>query len=644
VHAVQHARSCRPRVVTPPKKTGVRSRLESDLFVEPGEWRINQLWLQFQHLLQDGSICTSLLGLQERNPITYVWNLPVMHVEAGKTAVQDLSYPTGQVMARLRVATGAPLSSPRVTGTYLQNRSGVRDRTASLDASSNAQNVLEGLVILDAIPGKYRLSATAYVAGSQTTFGQPFEVNVGPWDEITCDPGAPTVDVVLPEGGFETTGSCVTVSGTISDPDPIVSLTINGTAAAIHEGGAFSEEVCGLVPGVNIIQLHACDNCGDCVNLNRRVVVVNQPPVGADDAYEVAEDGVLSVGAPGVLGNDTDPDGNPLEAVFVENPLHGGVSLNPDGSFTYTPEPNWAGSDSLIYKASDKSLQSEPVTVSITVLPVNDPPVAVPLWVTTDEGTPVEVVPSGTDIEGDPLAFEVVEAPVHGTVTANEGRTFTYAPDVDWSGTDTFTYRASDGVDVSGTVTVEITVLPVNDPPVLGPIAGPVEPLPMGTALDVSATFTDPDAGDTHAAVWAWGDGTSGDGTVDEMGGLASGSHSYAGAGVYTVTLTITDADGLSDQASSQYLVIFDPTGSFVTGGGWIESPPGAYILQPSLTGRPLRLRFSVPEGGDRAERKDRVPLSDGRPRLHEHGLPVAGRRRGARQVQGHRDDRGPRR
>ncbi len=108
----------------------------------------------------------------------------------------------------------------------------------------------------------------------------------------------------------------------------------------------------------------------------------------------------------------------------------------------------------------------------------------------------------------------------------------------------------------------------------------------MGTPLAVSDTFTDPDAGDTHAAVWVWGDGTSGDGTVDEAGGLVSGSHAYAGAGVFTVTLTITDAAGLSDQASSQYLVIFDPTGSFVTGGGWIESPPGAYVAEPSLTGR----------------------------------------------------------
>ena len=88
--------------------------------------------------------------------------------------------------------------------------------------------------------------------------------------------------------------------------------------------------------------------------------------------------------------------------------------------------------------------------------------------------------------------------------------------------------------------------------------------------------------------MWDWGDSTTSVGTVTETGGLAavSGSHTYTAAGVYTLTLTVTDHDLASGQSVLQFVVAYDPEGGFVTGGGWIVSPAGAYAPDLALTGK----------------------------------------------------------
>ena len=84
------------------------------------------------------------------------------------------------------------------------------------------------------------------------------------------------------------------------------------------------------------------------------VTAVNDAPTAADDAYTTAEDTALTVAAPGVLGNDTDPDGNTADRrAVVAGPSHGTLTLNANGSFTYTPAANYNGTDSFTYRASD---------------------------------------------------------------------------------------------------------------------------------------------------------------------------------------------------------------------------------------------------------------------------------------------------
>ncbi|MGY4197813.1 Ig-like domain-containing protein [Bradyrhizobium sp. USDA 4520] len=103
----------------------------------------------------------------------------------------------------------------------------------------------------------------------------------------------------------------------------------------------------------------------------------NGPPIGTPEGYTADEDSALVVAAAtGVLVNDTDPDGDPLSAILVSNAQHGSVTLSADGSFTYTPEANFNGADSFTYKANDGTADSAAVTVGLTVMAVNDDPLA----------------------------------------------------------------------------------------------------------------------------------------------------------------------------------------------------------------------------------------------------------------------------
>jgi hypothetical protein len=88
--------------------------------------------------------------------------------------------------------------------------------------------------------------------------------------------------------------------------------------------------------------------------------------------------------------------------------------------------------------------------------------------------------------------------------------------------------------------------------------------------------------------VWDWGDGATSPGTVTESAGsgTATGGHTYALAGVYSIKLTVTDTAGGTGFATFQYVVVYDPSAGYVTGGGWIDSPAGAYVANPSLAGR----------------------------------------------------------
>jgi PKD repeat protein len=134
----------------------------------------------------------------------------------------------------------------------------------------------------------------------------------------------------------------------------------------------------------------------------------------------------------------------------------------------------------------------------------------------------------------------------------------------------------------------------VNDAPVINAFTGPTAPVAAGASIAVNGSFTDVDLADvpmteSHTVTIDWGDGTpttipslSGSGATRSL----SANHAYADLGVFTVTLTVTDAAGETATATHRYVVVFDPNAGFVTGGGWINSPAGAYAADPTLTGK----------------------------------------------------------
>jgi hypothetical protein len=121
----------------------------------------------------------------------------------------------------------------------------------------------------------------------------------------------------------------------------------------------------------------------------------------------------------------------------------------------------------------------------------------------------------------------------------------------------------------------------------VGPITAPVAPIQVNTSITANATFTESGTL-THTAVFNWGDGASSGATVTDGSGsgAVTGTHVYTTAGVYTITLTVTDQYGGTGQSVYEFVVVFDPGAGFVTGGGWINSPAGAYAADPTLSGR----------------------------------------------------------
>ena len=195
--------------------------------------------------------------------------------------------------------------------------------------------------------------------------------------------------------------------------------------------------------------------------------------------------------APGVLGNDTDPDGDPLTAILQTGPSDGMLTLNPDGSFTYKPDADFNGTDSFTYRANDGTSNSNLATVTITVNTVNDPPKANNDSYSTNEDTTLNVSAPGvlandSDPDGDPLTAILRSGPSDGSLTLNSNGSFTYKPDADFNGTDSFTYVANDGTSDSNVATVTITVNPVVDPPIAD--AGPDQTVGENTTVTLGGS------------------------------------------------------------------------------------------------------------------------------------------------------------
>lgn len=284
------------------------------------------------------------------------------------------------------------------------------------------------------------------------------------------------------------------------------------------------------------------------------VAEIGDAPVAIAEDYEIEEDGQLVAGTlDGVLGNDADVDSTSLTAVLVSDVFNGTLSLAADGSFTYEPAANYAGADSFTYHVSDGALTSADVTVDLTVVSVNDAPVASAdeVFVTEDEMVAVEapgVLGNDGDVEDDLLEAVPVATPAKGTLSLMADGSFTYVPFENEIGADAFTYRVDDGQAMSEIVTVSITIADV--PPVIS-IADASAVSEGGAGAEGQATFvvslSETSVQDTTV------DWTITDGTTDGASDYAASSGTLTiTAGEASANLVVAlAADGVNEADES---------------------------------------------------------------------------------------------
>lgn len=295
------------------------------------------------------------------------------------------------------------------------------------------------------------------------------------------------------------------------------------------------------------------------------VEIHQDSPISSDismDAYLLGK----RVANGGVLANDTDPEDDPLTAELLTNPLNGSLEFNPDGTFLYTPNVNYEGTDSFTYRISDDEFQSDPATVSLTMTSgPSDFPVTTPDSYPATEDTPLTitsaagVLQNDTDPDSPNLTAILENGPTYGALSLTLGGGFTYSPVLNYSGTDTFTYRANDGVNSSQLQTVTINVAPVNDPPLAYPedyLIAPGQPLTSSVSTGVLANDSDFDTSSLTAVL---------------ISNVNSGSLNLApdGSFTYTSDAGFSGNDSFTYEASDGFL-----TSQEVTVSIQVNAPP----------------------------------------------------------------------
>jgi hypothetical protein len=257
----------------------------------------------------------------------------------------------------------------------------------------------------------------------------------------------------------EDTARAVTLTGTDVESSPLTFLVTVPPAHGTLSGSApnLTYTPAGNYNGPDSLSFTVNDgqltSIAAVVSLD--VVAVNDPPVANPVSLSAIPPLSFTLGG-------SDVENSPLTFSVVTPPASGTLS-GTTPNLTFAPAPGFLGPISFTYKANDGALDSAPATVTLTVL--NEAPVVADRNVTTNEDVPLPVTLTGVDANQQPLTLTIVTPPTHGVITGTSPD-FTYTPDQDNFGPDSFTYRANDGLLNSNTATVSITVVSVNDPPV----------------------------------------------------------------------------------------------------------------------------------------------------------------------------------
>jgi hypothetical protein len=372
--------------------------------------------------------------------------------------------------------------------------------------------------------------------------------------DTTVHDTAVTVQVLANDSDAD--GDALTVVS-VSDP-------ANGTAATTDGLTVTYTPNAGFV-GSDSFAYTVDDGFGGSATATVTVDVTNEAPVAVNDVYSTPFDTVLTVPAPGVLGNDTDADGDALTAVQQSFPTNGSATLNPDGSFTYTPSVGFTGTDSFVYRASDGIVESAEATVSINVGAVANlcPVVENPGAQTNAETDTVSVQVTASDPDGDVLSYTATGLPPILMIDPSTGEimnvvSYEAVQHPDLSAVYPVTVSVSDG-DCSTEVGFDWTVNDVNRNPVAADDTASTE-LDTPVTVDVLANDSDAD-GDalSVASVGAPLNGTAevnADGTITytpstgftgEDNFVYTIEDGFGGSAQATVTITVNDVTGEAD-------------------------------------------------------------------------------------------------
>ncbi|MBW8891722.1 MAG: tandem-95 repeat protein, partial [Burkholderiales bacterium] len=287
-------------------------------------------------------------------------------------------------------------------------------------------------------------------------------------------------------------------------------LTLSGTKAIFDTAGNPLDGDANGTPGGDYVRTFTIDRS------------TNHAPVASPATVGVAENGSIEITLAA-----TDADGDALTYAIPTDVQHGTLSaIDPvTHKLTYTPDANYNGPDSFIFKVDDGKTGVSSAQVTINITPTNTAPVAQDQSASVNENGSLNLLLNAADSETARanLTFQLVTGPAHGTLTQGAAGAWVYTPTAGYIGADSFTWRAKDRGDPDGspgnaatsnTATFSLTVVNVNDPPVIAPVAD--QQVNEGSQIQVQLTATDPDG---PAKTWTLLSGPAG-ATLDAVTGL----------------------------------------------------------------------------------------------------------------------------
>lgn len=357
-------------------------------------------------------------------------------------------------------------------------------------------------------------------------------------------------------------------TGGVDNLTAILVSNVSYGSLSFNENGSFTYQPTTSWSGIDMFTYQVTDgyNVSNIATVTITVLASNQAPIANDDSFDAFQNSDLIVSAPGILDNDYDPDLSPLPIIpLVEtNVSHGQLLVNDNGSFTYTPNENFTGTDLFTYRAFDGLNHSNLATVTITVSSTNQAPIAHPDYYKIDEDMILSVdssdgvLSNDTDPDNGPqlLSAVIVDAPSYGSITLNSSGSFIYQPSENMSGIDVFSYQAFDGQSYSNLTNVTITISPVNDAPVAIDDEGSMI---INSTITINVSSNDIDADDNLdlSSITITEEPTNGNRTVNSDGTITY-TPNPGFTGVEILKYTIADTFGVvSNEATIRINVTF---------------------------------------------------------------------------------------